>query len=910
MIRLVIRPLVTMFLLTSVAVGCEGASQDDPVTDEDLARAEREISDALAPGKEDSPNSAIAIVGEIVPGTLVTAEVNPRKRYVGWVFRSEADPDVRATAVPNTPRPEPRPATLMVLYRRTSCLGAWQVVARGAQGLAAKLPGEGEYLLASGLRNPNVSATLQASFTADQVGKIVTDEGRAPKLAKSWLPATAMRALDGAGINSFTELRDPAKRAIAKRAGLSDAALGELQKLATWLDIPWIDYAGACSLKRAGADTANDYYQLSYRAQKALEPAIPLGSIPLASRSAGGACVDLEAPNPSVFCRGDDCRTTEGWTGLRRPAIDWYWKGSNGTGAHPIMNRPWWPTLTAPAPADDPSLQQVQRRWYPDPAQGWDLLGYQLGGTTGGDFGYLLFNHRNSGAMRLFVYIPGVNRGWQQLLATVSLIDKDGQKTGFWSFPLTDRPPAPITFVPATDALMINSTVPAAPGPEFQSSALRASAIWAHTGVDFENLSGGTTSGSGTWVRTDLPTLFDSNIYPATRGARLSTLSDLVKVRVEFAGLQTSNVDLWADLKVDQQGNAIPTDYSAGGRTDLGAARDTFTTGISAAAAGAGVLGFLAYEGVSTGTNPGRAIIAGLGIVGGFFGLMGGDDDPVPPQYKIALAGVARGRVTGRSYSFVPVSALDIYLDQTFKPVCSWSGDPSDPANPYGYHCTPLGNPAAYQRCSSARFGAVGFVSADGRSNDPRPARIPVTLTACNANGAVMPNAILASENPTCATTRTGGNLGTPATLQLGALRAAPWAAFDIVDQRAQLEVSFDHDTSGLPAAIAGGLSDHIRQFIHRQKVGGNILVNAPGPMIIGGLQITRDDMNRILAGQGKVYLRWLATLRPRDPRAKVTEWQYAIDVTDRLAPPNEWITCRRIVHPGDDLPGTCERVP
>lgn len=303
--------LLLLGLAGGVGCGPEAGGSPERVTFETAADADVAALDDDA--KSDTPSPNALRVFEIVPGTVVAHEVTPAQPRIGFVFRAESAAAINANAAlrtippvvapPVAPSPPPvGPTANMVVYRRMSCLGRWDRVpnASATAVLATRLRDAGEYLLVTGATNPNTTATLSASFAADSSGKIVTDANPRPgKIAQSWLPVDALDKLRNLGLKSFGEIAKRGTAAVVRATGLSQPAVEEMRTLSRWLDTESVDYQMACALKRAGVDSPEAYYRLPIGKQRALEPTVKLGTIPVPpwrDPSGGSRCVDLETP--------------------------------------------------------------------------------------------------------------------------------------------------------------------------------------------------------------------------------------------------------------------------------------------------------------------------------------------------------------------------------------------------------------------------------------------------------------------------------------------------------------------------------------------------------------------------------------------------------------------------------------
>lgn len=834
--------------ISFVLAACGGGRSDevadlgDP-TDEELDRI---VEEAHPDGKADAPSRTV-LLGDLSPGSTATAEVSPERRFVGWTFRAEGETAVNATARPTTP-----PAgSVVVLYRRTSCFGTWQPVARGAEALSSRLPGEGEYMLVTGARSPTAATRLDTTYSVDQRGKIADPARQPPKLARSWLISDTLDRLSGAGVTHFSQLREPRHKEMAKRAGFSDLAIKTIADLGPWLDVPWIDYERACVLKRAGTDKPEDYYRLSRAAQNALEPQIPLGSVPYSRPGEStGACVDLEPP------RGD----SEAW---RNPGVVWRWQGNGNTTTHPIGTRPWWGVVDQAVLPGDP-LYNEQRKWTPSAEEGWELLGYQFGvpSGTGGETGYLLFHHRYTGVLRLFVYIP-TNQGYSQLLAHLSLADRRATPLETWSFPILDRPPHELMFQAEAAPVIGNGPDKAPDGLPFTAIARTSSFLWRHAGTAFEDLSGGGSTGSGKWVRAEISTLYDPGVYPSDP----TVAANRRLMKVGFTGLQVGDADLFADLHADLNGKAVPMHQiiDGSGRSTVGIIAGTTAGTIATGAAGGALADFLDryIYGLPAGGRGALGLMVASAAAGLFTGLLGGPDELHAPQYNLAVSGAVTGAIRGKIYTQLPLSELHVNLSGTFSPT-----QPNLPA----------GAPQAYQRCDRTRVTALGFVSADGRGSDPRPQFVPIAANGCTSSTA-RGDTTLAVGARAVSCRSTGAWTYEPVSMVVGSLRKAPWAPISIRNQVARLEAVFPSENGELPRRVLGPPGTQQQ---------------TAGPIRLTPFLMKESDLTEIRNGRGKIYIRWGAEIVPTDrPGAKYYAWTEAVDVSDRAGisgPSCQWV--------------------
>jgi hypothetical protein len=501
-------------------------------------------------------------------------------------------------------------------------------------------------------------------------------------------------------------------------------------------------------LRLLGVKKSSDYYKLSYKDQLNLVPEIKLGNVALDPLDPDYQCTELELPpNP------------EG--GITTPIVDWTWRGLSADEDHVIDTRPWWGVPDQQV--DTSSLHYAEQQyWYPDPAQGWKVFGYQFGGT-GGQLGYLLMYNNYTGVMRLFVYLPKVEvHFFTELLCRISITDASFVETDIWSFPLQNVPPTVQQFDKASE----NS---GGPKDGFLDIPHSITFTWPGKDQPYHELSAASSQGNGVWLRTEIPTLYDPRLYPSTQPFRdlkgcLSiffpgfgsgtqiTQDDRRKLRIRFYQVLTGQTDLYADLNMDLSGKGVPS--SASGDGTLGAVKGAVLTSIAAAS---GASTALAFIGLTAGSGGAVALVAAAAAAGAYFGMTGNDN--LPPEYRIMMLGTAEGTVSGTTVFVLPATTFDLNLTDTFIP---------EGPNP------PIGWPQTYQRCDSVRFGLFGF-RPHGKnpaylSPDPRPSSIQVKWFAGDESSSYNVPYILISP--------------------IGYLQSAPWAEIDITEQTAQLEVT------------------------------------------------------------------------------------------------------------------------
>ena len=490
---------------------------------------ERQADTAVAAldedNKADATSASALVLGEILPNTPVSATVSTSRPIAGWTLRTDGDSGtISATATAASPTGTGTgTAAPVALYRRQlsgapSCLGEWVRIASGAAAINPKLPGPGDYLLVTGVSARSLpggsgsSVPVQVEYRVDDNAKIVTPayvQERPYKIARSWIPTTAQQKLATAGLKRFSEITPNSIKSLSSRTGLSPEVLSELERLKGWLDTPGVTYPAACALKRAGMNNSRDYYRATFAAQQRLKNIIPPGALPWGpdvtatdgASSGLGPCWNLQPPQPSQPARG--------------PYIEWLWWENGVFNPNRIDGRPWWTGHDG---------QQNDPRWYPAPEKGWEIMAYNLGRPpepTGnpppndwfypdknrGATGYILMNNRHLGLMRLFAYVPR-SKSFNGMVGTLSLTNPSGRQVATWNFPLEPTPPG----------------------------RRQASALWQYGKPYDDGGSGNFTPQltNGTWVRSEIPTLFDPSLYNTGE----------VWLRVNFHGLDETTLNL------------------------------------------------------------------------------------------------------------------------------------------------------------------------------------------------------------------------------------------------------------------------------------------------------------------------------------------------------------------------------
>jgi len=585
-------------------------------------------------------------------------------------------------------------------------------------------------------------------------------------------------------------------------------------------------------LKKLGARKSSDYYKLSYKDQLSLVPQIPLGGILLDPSDPNYRCTELKLPvNPEP--------------GIDTPIVDWTWRGPGDGQEQIIDTRPWWGVPDQEVDETSSKFEE-QKYWYPDPALGWKVFGYQFGGT-GGQLGYLLVYNICTGVMRLFVYLPGVEQhNFNHLLCKISITNPSFVEPELWTFPLQDQPPSTLNF---------EKSQPGTGGPQddFQDVPHSLTITWPGKDEPYQSLSAAVSGANGVWLRTEISTLFDPSLYPSTQplrplGGCLSIFfpgsnsnsgirqDDRRMLRLRFYTLLEGETDLEANLNLDLSGKAIP---SAGGQSVLGVMKGVVLTSISAAS---GVSGALTFLGAEAGTGGAITAVAAAAVVGGFFGLIAND---APPEYKIMMLGTATGSVSGKTVFVTEATNFDLNLSDTFIPQID-SG---------GQHM-PTGFPQTYQRCDLIRFGLYGFrphgTDTAYLGLDPRPDSIVLDWYTDQSLDFNIPYVVVGP---------------------IGYFQIAPWAEVDIVLQKAQLEII---DFSGdIP---------YNRDVIIELSISDPTSADIISPEIAGKLQTLVRNLNLTTPVYSlKLLIRWFATIQPRNLLVSSYSVQYALDVSRLL---------------------------
>ncbi len=798
-----------------------------------LRAAAQAITAGLRDNDRAEPWGPVAV--DIESGDVRSASLGPERDTIHFAFRVSDATRMRAELTASIP------SVVLVLHRRASCVAEWSPVFWSRRGMDLALPGAGEYLLSIRTTASEDSTEVRLDFSISRARRLLRPSEQDPKLARSWLRGGTLRRLRKAGVRSFGSLTQSPVRNAARKAGIWDREISEIVRVAPWLDVPWIDYSRAAAIVRNGLAAPADYYRLTSREQRKLDSLIAYRAVP--SQQTGEACIALDSSTPQ---------------GTGGPAVDWTWLGQGYGIRHTIHSRPWWGSPVQPATAADGVLYDQQLHWYPDPASGWEVLGFNFTGYA--PVGYMLVYNRYCGVLRLFLYLPNTNFArFSQLLARISIVspsaDANSGQLTTWSFPLMDIPPTNLGFDPGTGTAAIGGgEVANAPQEGLSSAAGSPGFVWQGSGTAFDNLFP-TGTAEGSWLRTEIPMLYDPNLYPETQPLRdlpgcLHAVfpfwfapqtaglgaADLRSLRLTILGLQVGDANLYADLAMELTGDAVPSsDAIAGtGRSTVGLLKDAFTTGLSAGAAASTVVGYLGTFGGPAG------LVVAAGLAGVFFGVFGGGDPTVAPRYRVALAGSARGPITGKVYTALPVTIFDLFLEGTFGP---FDGDPG--SGP------PIGPPESFQRCREIRLGVIGFRPPSDRRGgidmDPRPKHVGVFWLPQDPSNPYSPSFVpMISVGP------------------VGAMQVAPWAPVDITSQSAQLE-----------------LLTYQPMLPHRRQVLLQVDPGSGGDFTVIG----RNDLDdaRDLGDGRRLYLRWFATITPRDPTVPPFEIQYALNVGDRL---------------------------
>jgi len=857
-----------------LAGGCGGTAEDQGGSLTPEAFAAKVDAILEEEGKSDNPTPGRAfIVGDVAPGVVVSHEVSPAQPIVAWTFRAEATAAVNANAalrpvtpVPAPPVAPPRPpvgggdTANLLIYRRTSCLGRWDRLQNASNSaiMMATLPSAGEYLLVSGATNPNATATLSASFAADNTGKIVTEANPRPEKlggASSWMPIDAMSKLKTSGLRSFADISKKGIVNVARSTGLSTAVVTELSKLASWLDVDGVTYPQACTLLRAGVADQNGYYSLPYAKQRALAPVVPIGGINYSCGSAANCtCVNLETP-PSYQAsplNGSDAPPFPGGDGFRRPVVDWTCYRSNcgcdnpsqpgcvrisATGNKRVIDNRPWTTNSAITGAAVTRPENIDKRWYPNPAEGWDVITYNFGADAGTanqpDVGYLLVGNRFSGVMRLFVWMPYMSPGQSELAVNIGVIGGPNDTPVGWVFPIEDRPP----------------NDPKAHGQEM-------TLIWKDGARDFQSIT------AGNWLRAEFGVLYAPDVY-SDESARP------VRIRLRFKGTKTGETKAFANLTLEANGMAVSTKSGDG----LSLLKNVGLGGLSYGSGAQGIF-----------SNPwatGGAIAAGM--------LFNAFAPNQPEQYRMNISGIVQGWISGTLRVDEPIGKADVFV--------TGASNGLDGANAL-----------TSQRCRSAKIGTIQF-----NTQDPRPETIPYVMNRCISPSRPILGAI------GCV----NANTPRPVTVDAGWLTTQlPWA--QVSNVRVTLETKYYDElrrdvsmhTPDPTCPLCTG--PHVKWATEANRFGGGSIELKPivlsyalneqldpllggGPRNINGTNGLFNDMvgddryehdftctmtdNRVVPCYFRVYLRWYAQIRPRQPNAQPINWSYALDVTDKLQP-------------------------
>lgn len=585
-------------------------------------------------------------------------------------------------------------------------------------------------------------------------------------------------------------------------------------------------------LKNLGARRSSDYYKLSYKEQNTLVPGISLGGLALEAADPNYRCTQLDLPaNPEP--------------GIETPVVDWTWRGAGGVGEHIIDSRPWWGVPDQQVDETSSKFEE-QTYWYPDPALGWKVFGYQFGGT-GGQLGYLLVYNNYTGIMRLFVYLPGVEQhDFNRLLCRISITDSGHVESPLWVFPLQDQPPTIRNFEKSEPGT-------GGPGADFDDIPYSLTTTWPGKDEPYHSLAAAVSGANGIWLRTEISTLFDPRLYPSTQplrplGGCLSIFlpgggsgteikqDDRRMLRIRFYTVLEGATDLEANLNMDLSGKAIP---SAGGPDVLGVIKGVVLTSISAAS---GVSGALTFLGAAAGTGGGAAAVAAAALVGGFFGLIA---DNAPPEYQIMMLGMATGAVSGKTVFVTEGTLFDLNLSDTFIPQIDSDGQHN-----------PIGFPQNYQRCEQVRFGLYGFrphgTNTAYLDPDPRPEYIFQDWFTDQSLEFNIPYVVVGS---------------------IGYIQPAPWAEIDIISQTVQLEVVNFSGNIPYDRTI-------IMELSFLDETSGDI-VSRVG---VGKLrEVVRNMGLTTPVYTLKLMIRWFAVIQPRNPLVSSYTVQYALDVSKLL---------------------------
>lgn len=585
-----------------------------------------------------------------------------------------------------------------------------------------------------------------------------------------------------------------------------------------------LDPKQIAKLKSLGAKRTSDYYKLTYKQQISLQPELRLGGVALDPADPEYRCTELELPeNPEP--------------GIVTPVVDWTWRSPFPGEEHIIDTRPWWgePDLEV---GETSAKYEEQTYWYPDPAQGWKVFGYQFG-HTGGQLGYLLMYNNYTGVMRLFVYLPGVEQhNFNNLLCKISITDGSYQASDLWHFPAQDLPPTIQQF---------EANAAGSGGPQENFSEIPNSLLVSWPGKDepYHTLSAAVSGAFGVWLRTEIPTLYDARLYPSTQplralggclsiffGGRNSGTAirddDRRMLHLKFYTANEGQTELEANLQLDLSGKATPVATS---ESIIGV---LINTALGAKGGVSGAVEALEFLKISATGGGGIAAIAAAGLAGGFYALI--DNGDQPPEYQVKMLGVATGTVSGKTIFVQEATTFNLNLSDTFIARIDADGN-----------YMPVGFPQNYQRCEQVRFGLFGFrphgTDAAYITPDPRPDSIIIDWFPDQSGDFNIPYIIV---NP------------------VGYFQTAPWAQIDIVSQKAQLELL---DQSGsIPYA-----QQIVLPLTLEEDTSTGIL--------------SRDTVVKIIAAMNnqnkKLLIRWFATIQPRDPNVSSFTVQYALDVSN-----------------------------
>ena len=654
------------------------------------------------------------------------------------------------------------------------------------------------------------------------------------------LPEATLYQLDRAGLQRISDLKQRRFYNAAHAAGMGEPLLRELLELSELLDIPDVDLQTATFLQRSGILRGSDYFDLQYEKQEALEAAKPhkhpdLGAIlgSLLRRQ-----TDLEPPPPGIA--------------ETRPYVDWTW----GPDSVPIDTRPWWGLPdqdVSNIPNSDTYQDQVY--WYPDAKKGWKVLCYNFGkgGAGRAQFGYLIVYNVYTGVLRLFVYlVPVTERQFTKLLADICIVDAKGIACNSWTFPVMEL------------------QMTTADGLTHQVGSSITFDWPGYPGVAYHDLSATSIGGGGQWLRTEISTLYDPRLYPEDVSDSFLAGNERRMLQVRFYGVSEGEASLEANLEVQLSGNAVATTPGQGPDT-----MEYFKNAISGSVKGFSTGKTVQDAAATLGKMSKGYLLGGIGAaIGAVFSLLETDSN-VPPEYRISIFGTAIGPIKGKIITNSYPATFGVNLDGTFS-------------------VQPTGGPEVFQRCDDIRLGILGFgragIDPANVSVDPRPESIniewvPVDETYSNYRP-------LITIDP------------------MGAFLTNSWAEVDLVSQSVHLEVvKIEYDKEPVREDTEPNQPPSLK-FKRPLEFPDDTYIKVPlevtqvdypwtprdhveawfgGEELISALAsnrwrvVTTIEGLEVLQPEYRVYLRWSASLNPRNADLSPFDVQYALEVTDRV---------------------------